>query len=62
VTARVEHLVTAGTFSLDSQTFDVVNNVWLLGDDEQVLVIDAPHDAQAIATAVGSRTVVARRG
>ncbi len=59
MTARVEHLVTSGTFTLDGQTFDVDNNVWLLGDDEEVLVIDAPHDADAIARAVGDRTVVA---
>ncbi len=56
---RIEHLVTSGTFSLDGQTFDVDNNVWLLGDDDEVLVIDAPHDADAIAAAVGDRTVVA---
>nr|WP_230879162.1 MBL fold metallo-hydrolase [Planomonospora sp. ID67723] len=29
--ARVDHAVTSGTFSLDGQTFDVDNNVWLLG-------------------------------
>ena len=57
--ARIEHLVTSGTFSLDGQTFDVDNNVWLLGDDDEVLVIDAPHDADAIEAAVGDRTVVA---
>ena len=28
---RVDHLVTSGTFSLDGQTFDVDNSVWLLG-------------------------------
>jgi glyoxylase-like metal-dependent hydrolase (beta-lactamase superfamily II) len=59
VTARVEHLVTSGTFSLDGQTFDVDNNVWLLGDDDEVLVIDAPHDPDAIAAAVRGRRVVA---
>lgn len=59
MTARVEHLVTSGTFSLDGQTFEVDNNVWLLGDDDEVLVLDAPHDAEAIAAAVGDRTVVA---
>ena len=59
MTARIEHLVTSGTFSLDGQTFDVDNNVWLLGDDDEVLVIDAPHDADAIEQAVGDRTVVA---
>lgn len=59
MTARIEHLVTSGTFSLDGQTFDVDNNVWLLGDDDEVLVLDAPHDASLIADAVGDRTVVA---
>ena len=59
MTARIEHLVTSGTFSLDGQTFDVDNNVWLIGDDSEVVVIDAPHDADAIAEAVGDRTVVA---
>jgi glyoxylase-like metal-dependent hydrolase (beta-lactamase superfamily II) len=57
--ARIEHLVTSGTFSLDGQTFDVDNNVWLLGDDEEVIVFDAPHDPDAIEAAVGDRTVVA---
>ena len=59
MTARIEHLVTSGTFSLDGQTFDVDNNVWLIGDDREVIVVDAPHDAEAIAQAVGERTVVA---
>lgn len=59
MTARIEHLVTSGSFSLDGQTFDVDNNVWLLGDDDEVLVVDAPHDVDAIAAAVGGRTVVA---
>ena len=57
--ARIEHLVTSGTFSLDGQTYDVDNNVWLVGDDDEVVVVDAPHDAEAIAQAVGDRTVVA---
>jgi glyoxylase-like metal-dependent hydrolase (beta-lactamase superfamily II) len=59
VVARVEKVVTAGTFNLDGGSWDVDNNVWLLGDDEQVLVIDAAHDADAIAAAVGDREVVA---
>ncbi|QCX81673.1 putative metallo-hydrolase [Streptomyces sp. YIM 121038] len=56
---RVEHLVTSGTFSLDGGTWDVDNNVWIVGDDREVLVIDAAHDADAIAGAVGDRRVVA---
>lgn len=57
--ARVERLVTSGTFSLDGGTWDVDNNVWLLGDDEEVLVVDAAHDAGAIMAAVAGRSVVA---
>ena len=42
VTLRVDHGVTSGTFSLDGQTFDVDNNVWVVGDDDECVVIDAP--------------------
>jgi glyoxylase-like metal-dependent hydrolase (beta-lactamase superfamily II) len=56
---RVERVRTAGVFSLDGQDFDVENNVWLVGDDDQVLVVDAAHDAGPIAAAVGGRTVTA---
>jgi glyoxylase-like metal-dependent hydrolase (beta-lactamase superfamily II) len=57
VTERVENLVTSGTFSLDGGTWDVDNNVWIVGDGAEVIVIDAAHDAAAIAAAVGDRTV-----
>jgi glyoxylase-like metal-dependent hydrolase (beta-lactamase superfamily II) len=59
MTLRVEKVVTAGTFNLDGGSWDVDNNVWLLGDDDQVLVIDAAHDADAIAAAVAGREVLA---
>ncbi|GAA2911516.1 MBL fold metallo-hydrolase [Streptomyces mexicanus] len=55
--ARIEHLVTSGTFSLDGGTWDVDNNVWIVGDDEEAVVIDAAHDADAIARALGGRTL-----
>ncbi len=51
----LDHLVTSGTFSLDGGTWEVDNNVWLLGDETECVVIDAPHDADAIRAAVGSR-------
>ncbi|MGC0333327.1 glyoxylase-like metal-dependent hydrolase (beta-lactamase superfamily II) [Streptomyces sp. SAI-170] len=57
--ARIEHLVTKGTFTLDGDTFDVENNVWLIGDDQAVLVVDAAHDARTIAEAVAGRRVTA---
>lgn len=56
---RVENVVTAGTFSLDGGTWDVENNIWIVGSDHDVVVIDAAHDAQAIVQAVGSRNVTA---
>ena len=54
---RVERVVTSGVFSLDGQDFDVDNNVWLIGNDDEVIVIDAAHDAQPILTAIGDRQV-----
>ncbi|MEV4660075.1 MBL fold metallo-hydrolase [Micromonospora sp. NPDC049301] len=57
MTARVGHAVTSGTFSLDGQTFDVDNNVWVLGDDSECVIFDAPHDVAAILTLVGDRRV-----
>ncbi|WP_200214511.1 MBL fold metallo-hydrolase [Micromonospora coerulea] len=59
MTARVDHTVTSGTFSLDGQTFDVDNNVWVVGDDAECVVIDAPHDVAAVRRVVGDRRVVA---
>src|SRR6185436_20543379 len=56
---RVDKVVTSGTFSLDGGTWDVDNNVWVLGDDAECIVIDAPHDAGAIAAAVGPRRLTA---
>ncbi len=55
----IERVITSGTFSLDGGTWEVENNVWLVGDRSEVLVIDAAHDADAIAEAVGDRRVVA---
>ena len=57
--ARVDHGVTSGTFSLDGETFDVDNNVWVVGDDDECIVIDAPHDADAVLALVGERRLKA---
>ena len=56
---RIDKVVIPGVFSLDGQDFDVDNNVWLVGNDDEVLVIDAPHDAAPIVEAIGGRTVTA---
>jgi len=57
--ARIELLVTSGTFNLDGGSWEVDNNVWLVGDDEEVLVVDAAHDAAAIGAAIAGRRTVA---
>ena len=59
MTTRVEKVVTSGTFSLDGGTWDVENNVWLVGDDNECVVIDAAHDAAAINAAVAGRRTLA---
>ncbi|WP_329200170.1 MBL fold metallo-hydrolase [Streptomyces sp. NBC_01435] len=55
--ARVDHLVTSGTFALDGGEWDVDNNVWIVGDDTEAIVIDAAHDADAIEAALNGRTL-----
>jgi glyoxylase-like metal-dependent hydrolase (beta-lactamase superfamily II) len=59
VTARIDKVVTSGQFALDGGSWDVDNNVWLVGDDAEVIVIDAAHDADAILDAIDGRTVLA---
>ncbi|WP_343065950.1 MBL fold metallo-hydrolase [Flexivirga oryzae] len=54
---RIDKVVTSGTFSLDGGTWEVDNNVWIVGDDDECVVIDAAHDATAIHQAVGGRTL-----
>ncbi len=59
MTARVDHAVSSGTFSLDGETFDVDNNIWVVGDDTECIVIDAPHDVDGILGLVGDRRIKA---
>ncbi|GAB2832584.1 MBL fold metallo-hydrolase [Actinocorallia aurea] len=59
MTTPITHLVTSGQFSLDGGTWDVDNNVWILGDDHEAIVIDAAHDAAAIERALNGRRLKA---
>jgi glyoxylase-like metal-dependent hydrolase (beta-lactamase superfamily II) len=59
VSVRIDHVETSGTFSLDGGTWDVDNNVWVFGDDDEVVIIDAAHDVDAIVQAVNGRRVKA---
>lgn len=56
---RIDRLVTSGTFSLDGGTWDVENNVWIVGNDDECVIIDPAHDADAVAGAVAGRKVTA---
>ena len=56
---RVDRAVVSGTFSLDGETFDVDNNIWVVGDDDECVVIDAPHSVDAILQVVAGRRVKA---
>lgn len=55
--ASIGHVTTAGTFTLDGQDFEVENNIWLVGNDREVVVIDAAHDHRPILDAVAGRAV-----
>jgi glyoxylase-like metal-dependent hydrolase (beta-lactamase superfamily II) len=57
--SAIERLVTSGTFELDGGSWDVDNNIWIVGDDSNVVVFDAAHTAQPIIDAVAGRNVVA---
>jgi glyoxylase-like metal-dependent hydrolase (beta-lactamase superfamily II) len=59
VTIRIDRLVTSGKFELDGGSWDVDNNIWLIGDDSDVIVFDAAHVEQPIVDAVAGRNVVA---
>jgi len=56
---RIDHAVISGTFSLDGQTFDVDNNLWVIGDDDSCVIVDAPHSVPEILKVVDGRTVTA---
>ena len=59
MTARIDHGTASGTFSLDGETHEVENNLWVVGDDTECVVIDAPHDVDTILALVGDRAVKA---
>ena len=52
---RIDRVITSGTFSLDGGTWDVDNNVWVIGDDSEVVIVDAAHTAPQIVDAVAAR-------
>lgn len=59
VTARIERVVTEGVVEIDGTEHKVENNTWIVGDDEEVIVIDPARDAEKILEQVGEREVLA---
>jgi len=45
--ARIDQVVTAGV------------NTWIIGDDEEVIVVDPGTDAEAVLAAAGKRDILA---
>lgn len=55
--AEIGHGAVSGTFTLDGETHEVENNIWVVGDHDECVVIDAPHDVNAILAQVRDRAV-----
>jgi glyoxylase-like metal-dependent hydrolase (beta-lactamase superfamily II) len=55
----IELVTTDGIFALDGGEWEVTNNIWLVGDDRQVVVFDAAHDPETIVAGVAGRKVSA---
>jgi glyoxylase-like metal-dependent hydrolase (beta-lactamase superfamily II) len=53
----IELVTTDGVFALDGGEWEVTNNIWLVGDDREVIVFDAAHDAAPIVAAINGRRV-----
>jgi glyoxylase-like metal-dependent hydrolase (beta-lactamase superfamily II) len=53
----IELVTTDGIFALDGGEWEVTNNIWLVGDDREVVIFDAAHDHRPIVEAVHGRRV-----
>jgi glyoxylase-like metal-dependent hydrolase (beta-lactamase superfamily II) len=52
-------VVTEGVVDIDDVEYKVENNTWIIGDDDEVIVIDPARDADKILEQVGEREVLA---
>jgi glyoxylase-like metal-dependent hydrolase (beta-lactamase superfamily II) len=55
----IELVTTDGIFALDGGEWEVTNNIWLVGDDREIVVFDAAHDHERIVSAINGRKVAA---
>lgn len=52
-------VTTKGIFALDGDEFEVEDNIWIVGSDDEVVVIDAAHEHEPIIEGIGGRSVTA---
>jgi glyoxylase-like metal-dependent hydrolase (beta-lactamase superfamily II) len=55
----IELVTTSGVFALDGGEWEVTNNIWIVGNEREVMVFDAAHDHQPIVDAINGRRVKA---
>src|SRR5690606_4095925 len=53
----IELVTTDGIFALDGGEWEVTNNIWIVGDDREVIVFDAAHDHAPIVAGINGRRV-----
>ena len=53
----IELVTTDGIFALDGGEWEVTNNIWIVGDDREVVVFDAAHHHQPIVDGIHGRKV-----
>jgi glyoxylase-like metal-dependent hydrolase (beta-lactamase superfamily II) len=57
--ARIDQVVTSGEITEDDTKYEMTNNTWVIGDDDEVIVIDPGHDAAAVLEVVNEREIIA---
>jgi glyoxylase-like metal-dependent hydrolase (beta-lactamase superfamily II) len=57
--ARIDQVVTSGEITEDDTTHTMENNTWVIGDDDEAIVIDPGHDAAAVLDVVDEREIIA---
>jgi glyoxylase-like metal-dependent hydrolase (beta-lactamase superfamily II) len=57
--ARIDQVVTSGEITEDDVKYKLENNTWVIGDDDEVIVIDPGHDAAAVLEVVDEREIIA---
>jgi glyoxylase-like metal-dependent hydrolase (beta-lactamase superfamily II) len=57
--ARIDRVVTSGEVTVDDTAHEMENNTWVIGDDDEAIVIDPGHDSGAVLDVVADREVLA---